>query len=338
VPVLAKLVPSERLDRIVHAVGLASMWTNGGLYDNGWPRITAFSNAYNMQIGSVFFGIFGGRRTGDAELVRFYRDVTRSPGALAIYGRGLRSYSSDVRKNDPSDLLYQGISDLWLRVVELTCDENLMLHPTVFGRFSDAVDVTGDLQHRRLSQPAGAATDMRGNFFRTQTHDHRWGAWDAVPYIQMLRDAGEAKPAGLTDAVYAMHLNSQGKPNWSTLMNFFHPLAMLQQVRDGYVPPKLPALPQNVKSAAAGGGVEVTWSAVPGAVGYRVYRAAQEGDPLTFVNSPYGPKGKELAKATRYADPEGTPTSFYFVTAVDAQGYESHWFPDEPLPSPGKGR
>lgn len=339
IPVLAKLVPSERLDRIVHTVGVASYWTNGELYGNGWPRITAFSNAYNMQIGSVFFGIYGGKRKGDADLVRFYRDVTRSPGAVAIYGRGLRSYSGDERKQERSDLLYQGISDLWLRVVELTSDENLMLHPTVFGRFSDAVDVTGDLQHRSVDKPVGLALDCRGNFFRTQAHDHRWEGWDAAPFIQMLRNAGDPKPAGLTDAVYSMHQSSQGRINWSPLMNFFHPLAMLQQVRDGYLPPKLPPLPRNVTTvAAAGGGASVTWSAVPGAVGYRVYRAAQEGESLTFVNSPYGPKGKPLAKGTRYDDPAGTPTSFYFVTAIDANGYESHWFPNEPALAPGRGK
>jgi hypothetical protein len=336
--VLAKLVPSERFDRIVHTVGLASMWTNGELYGNGWPRITAFSNAYNMQIGSIFFGLYGGKRVGDAGLVRFYRDVARSPGTIAIYGRGQRSYSGDVRKTEASDLLYQAICDLWLRTAELTCDENLMLHPSVFGRFSDAVDVTGDLQHRPARSAVGTAIDVRGNFFRTQSHDHRWEGWDAAPYLQMLRDAGEKRPAGLTDAVYAMQRCGEGRVGWSTLMNFFHPLAMMEQVRDGYVPPKLPALPQNVRVAAAGGGAEVTWSAVPGAVGYRVYRAAQKGDPLTFVNSPYGPNGRELAKEPRYVDAQGTPTSFYFVTAVDAQGYESHWFPDEPLPSPGKGK
>lgn len=338
-PVLAKLVSSQRLDRIVHAIGLASYWTNGELYPTGWPRITAFSNAYNMQIGSVFFGLYGGKRTGDADLARFYRDVTRSPGALAIYGRGQRSYSGDIRNQEQSDLLYQAICDLWLRVIELTCDETLMLHPTVFGRFSDAVDVTGDLQHRPVDQTPGAALDWRGNFFRTQAHDHRWEAWDAAPYLQMLRDPSDPNPAGLTDAVYAMHLGGKGKPNWATLPNFFYPVVLLQDVRAGYAPPNLPALPRQVRAQAGKrGGTTVTWEAVPNAVGYRVYRAEREGDPLVFVNSPYGPQGKSLAREPRFDDPAGTPGHFYFVTAVDAQGYESHWFPDEPAPVPGKGR
>jgi hypothetical protein len=335
-PVLAKLAAAPRLDRIVHAVGTASYWTNGGLYGNGWPRITAFSNAYNMQIGSIFFGIYGGKRVGDATLVRFYRDVARSPGAIAIYGRGLRSYSTDVRRTEASDLLYQAICDLWLRTIELTCDENLMLHPSVFGRFSDAVDVTGDLQHRPAGSAVGTALDVRGNFFRTQCHDHRWEAWDAAPYIQMLRDAGEERPAGLTDAVYAMRRCAQGRVGWSTLMNFFHPLAMMREIRHGYRPPALPPLPRDVRTTAVAGGVAVHWTPVADAVGYRVYRAPHRGEPLTFVNSPYGPGGHELAKTPPFLDANGSPTDFYFVTAIDARGYESHWFPNEPPIAPGR--
>lgn len=338
VPVFAKMEPSERFNKIVHATAKASMWTNGGLYSNGWPRITAFSNAYNMQIGSVIYGLYGGKATGDQELVRFYRDVTRSPGAIAIYGRGLRCYSGDVRRAEPSDSLYQAISDMWLRVAELTADENLMMHPTVYGRFSDAVDVTGDLQHRSPGTAPGDALDYRGNFFRTQIHDHRWEAWDALPNVQVLRDPTAEQPAGLSDIVYAYHFRSQGKVNWSELMNYFHPVAMLNTVAATYNPPTLPALPQNVKVAPGSQGVTVSWSAVPGAVGYRIYRAAQEGDPLTFVNSPYGPNAKELAKGTSFADPEGKPTDFYFVTAIDDKGFESHWFPDEPKPITAKAK
>lgn len=112
---------------------------------------------------------------------------------------------------------------------------------------------------------------------------------------------------------------------------------MMQHVRQGYRPPTLPPLPGNVQAAAASGGVQVSWAAVPGAVGYRVYRAAQEGDPLTFVNSPYGPQGKALATGTSYLDADGSPSDFYFVTAVDAAGRESHWFPNEPALVAGAG-
>ena len=59
--------------------------------------------------------------------------------------------------------------------------------------------------------------------------------------------------------------------------------------------------------------------------------------PLTFLNSPYRPDNRqELIKATSYTDPDGSTDHFYFVTAVDKDGHESHWFSDEPKPRPAK--
>ncbi|MEX0776962.1 MAG: hypothetical protein WD042_14750 [Phycisphaeraceae bacterium] len=342
IPTFAAYVsPGQRLDQICLAVGQASKLTNGGLYKNGFPMIRAFSNALNMQIGAAMFGIHGGKAAGDSagqELVTFYRDVLRSPGVIAIYGRGQRCYSGDIRNQEQSDSLYQAISDMWMRVIELNDNEDLMLHPAVYGRYFDAVDVLADQQHAPLDPEKGFSWD-RANFFRTQWHDHRWEAWDALPLAGMFRGVPQgiaSGPVGLTDAVYFVNKRASRGQNWATLMNYFHPLAVLQNQRlETYEAPKLPPLPQGVNMEASGrgtGGVEVTWQAVPGAVGYRIYSAASEGDALTFLNSPYGPQGKELVKGTQFIDPAGGPETFYFVTAVDAKGYESRWFPNEPAP------
>ena len=83
--------------------------------------------------------------------------------------------------------------------------------------------------------------------------------------------------------------------------------------------------------------MKVAWSPVESAVGYRIYRSERIGKPLTFLNSPYTPEKRgELAKDTNYVDEAGSQDYFYFVTAVDKDGHESSWFPDEPIPRPGK--
>jgi hypothetical protein len=40
-----------------------------------------------------------------------------------------------------------------------------------------------------------------------------------------------------------------------------------------------------------------------------------------------------LVKATRFEDPQATDKSIYMITAQDAAGRESRWFPNEPIPS-----
>ena len=72
---MTHLQPTDRLDRICYAVAEASLWTNGQPYENGWPYIAAFANAYNMQVGSVFAGIYSGKLAGDEELVRFFTTI-----------------------------------------------------------------------------------------------------------------------------------------------------------------------------------------------------------------------------------------------------------------------
>jgi hypothetical protein len=133
VPLAKFVAPGERLDRICLAIGEGSRHVNGAVDSWGWPYIRCFSSALNMQCGSIELGIYGGQRAGRTDLVAFYRDVARQNGMLGIYGRGQRTYSSAVRNPESSDLLYQCISDLHLRTAELNCDEDLWLHPAVYG-------------------------------------------------------------------------------------------------------------------------------------------------------------------------------------------------------------
>ena len=331
--------PNERLDKMCYSIGRASMLANGAVYkDSGMPHIISFSNAYNMQIGSVYFGLFGGKKFNDPWMTMFYRDVTRSNGAAAIYGHGERCYSSDVRNAEASDLLYQAISDLWLRSIELTQNEDLWIHPSAYARFTDAIDVTGDLQHHH-PDPAKHSSYLRGNFFRTQSHDHRWEGWDAAPFMAMLENPNDELPPGITEAYYfTRNLTLAGGINWSCLNNFFHPMVDLKLARDHYTPPVAPALPQGTKVAAdPAGGVTITWQANAGDVaGYRVYRSELQGRMMTLLNSPYVPERHKLITETRYNDPAGAVDKFYLVTAVDSKGIESRWFVDEPFPVAGK--
>ncbi len=343
VPYAMYLGPSERLDKMCYAIGRGSMLTNGQVYPEGFPYIKSFANAYNMQIGSVYFGIYSGKKLNDPWMTLFYRDINKANGTANIYGHGERAYSGNMGQGATSDVLYQAISDLWLRAIELVCNENLSIHPAAYARFTDTIDVTSDLQHHTLT-PETHWSQYRGNFFRGQQHDHRWESWDAMPYLILQEYADEEVPAGITEAIYyskrqADELIRLGKqPNWSTLMNFFHPMFNLRVARHNYAPPTLPALPGDVKVVSAGtGGVRITWSPVEGAVGYRVYRSDRIGLPLTFLNSPYVPgRRAELIQDTSYDDPVGSPEMFYFVTAVDKAGFESSWFPDEPTPRPGR--
>lgn len=78
--------------------------------------------------------------------------------------------------------------------------------------------------------------------------------------------------------------------------------------------------PQNVDTVSQpqGGAIEICWDAVPGADGYRLYRAANSGGPYELVTD-------QLITDTCYLDTglEDGVTYFYIVRAVDALGNES---------------
>lgn len=341
VPFAKYIAPSERLDQMCDSIARGSMIVNGRLYKEGLPYINAFSNAYNMQVGSIMFGLYAGKKLNDPQMTLFYRDVTKSNGVAGIYGHGERGYSGDMRSREQSDVLYQAISDNWMRCAELQSNEDLSIHPATYSRYTDAIDVTADLQHRGLT-PANKSNGM-ANFFRAQQHDHRWESWDVMPYVMLSEHADEDTPAGLTAACYYVRdevawMKANDKtPNHAQLTQYVHPLMNLRTVRHDFKPPTLPALPGNIKAVSSADGVRITWSPVDGAVGYRVYRSERIGKPLTLLNSPYRKDDpKPLVKETAFTDPTGSPDRFYFVTALDKDGFESNWFPDEPQSRPGK--
>ena len=333
----ALAMPTERVDRLCLAVGRAQRQFNGRTDPTGFPYVDCFATALNMQVGSYLMGIHGGGKLGDGELARFYRDCARTPAVLGIYGHGQRPYPGLATGPVNSDLLYECNSDTWLRTIELVCNEDLWLHPSVFGRYFDCVDVNADRCHRTLTDDGKRPRSWhRASFFRGQSHDHRWESWATGPYLGMLADARDGGAVGLTEACYyTRHLIGRWI-NWPEITTFFLADIALREGLRRYRPPGAPSGPTDLKVARAADGNVLTWRAPPGqTAGCRVYRAAKTGGPWTWVNSPYASPPGPLVKGTRYIDPSGKADDVYFVTALDAAGRESRWFADEPSPHPG---
>ena len=337
VPLAAYVSPAERLDRVCLAIGRAQRQLNGKADAYGFPFIHCFATALNMQTGSYMVGLYAAKKTGDPDLLQYYRDCARTPAILGIYGHGQRTYSGCLTGPEPSDLLYEALSDHWLRSIELACGEDLWLHPAVFGRYLDSVDVTADLSHRTLGDPGrGMPSWWRANLFRGQAHDHRWESWDAAPYAGLSARAADGGAIGLAEACYFARHRAGRAINWSELMPLFLADVNLREGLRRYRPEPAPPLPAGARVTAAGGGNVVTWQAAAGdGIGYRVYRADRMGGPWTLVNSPYAQAAAPPVQGTRFTDTGGKPGQVYFVTAVDAKRRESRWFPDEPLPEAG---
>jgi len=318
----------------VHAVGLAyarGVREVGGRADaTGLPYIDCFNRTLNMQMGPMLFGLTEGKRAGDEELVRFYRDLATSPPVLGVFGRGQRPYTGAAAKDaDQTDYLYQAISDFWLRTAELLAGENLQLHPLAYGRYTDCIDVTADLYHGEWAKDQSDSGDVRANFFRGQAHTHRWLGWSCAPFIRLLQAPEEEAKVGLTEAIrYAQARKGHWK-NWPDLT--FYLLADLL-VREGLTrasPVTLPAPPADVRVQRNGATAQVSWTPAPGAASYRIYRAEKPGGPYRWLNSPYTEPAGERLTGTGYRDAKSTASAGYVVTSVDANGRESAW-PDTP--------
>jgi len=336
VPLAAWVRPADRLDAIALTVARAQRQVNGRTDEFGLPYVQCFASALNMQVGSALCGLYAGRKAGDLDLAQFYRDAVRTPAVLGVYGHGQRPYTGCAKGPQPSDLLYEALSDHWLRTIELVCQEDLGLHPSVFGRYFDCVDVTADLAHRTLGEAGDRAPSWhRANFFRGQCHDHRWESWDAAPYVGLLAHAPDAGRVGLTEACYFVRHRVGRRVNWSELLPLLLADLNLSHGLGAYRPERGPPLPAGVQVRRGDAGNGVAWRAVAGQVlGYRVYRAERMGGPWTLLNSPYASPPAPLAAGTTYTDAGGGPGHVYFVTAVDAARRESRWFDDEPLPRP----
>jgi hypothetical protein len=283
-------------------------------------------------------GIYSGKKKGDLELVQFCRDGARTPATLDIFGHGQRTYPGNrVTGQDSTDLLYEDICDYHLRAIEVFCQEDLWLHPAAFGRYFDCVDVNADI-YQATPEWSKRRAWHRANLFRAQAHDHRWEAWDVSPYMGIFRHADDAGTVGITEANYYLRWVSGAPINWSELMWFFHADLMLAEGLKAYRPEPGPVLPEGLQVKRQGEDNLLTWKAVPGVVGYRIYRADKMGGPWIFVNSPYTDEPAGLIAATTYLDRGAGAGQVYFVTAMDAQRRESRWFPQEPMPRPGKGK
>lgn len=337
VPFAKYLAPSEKMDQVALAIAKASRKTNARVEKFGFPYLNCFATAFNMQIGSYHTGIYAGKKLNDLELARYYRDCARNQSTLCIYGHGQRTYPGNiVGGQDQSDLLYESVSDYHLRAIEVFCNEDLWLHPAALGRYFDCVDVMADFHHR--SPPGGKERRSwhRANFFRGQSHDHRWESWTCAPYMGIFAHADNRGQVGLTEGVYWLNDVSKTPINWPELMWFTHAAIMLKNGLADYQPDPAPALPKKVTSSASDQGTTVKWEPVANATEYRVYRADKMGGPWTFLNSPYAKEPSKLTvTGTQAVDPDGKPGQVYWVTALDAKQQESRWFPEEPLPVRG---
>jgi hypothetical protein len=288
VPFSAFLRPTTWLDRKCASLADVSRLANGRVTAEGWPHVRSFANAFNMHVGTYLMGLWGGRKTGNRDLARWCLDATQSQNVLGTYGHGQRPYTMNLGNSDASDSLYQFISDFWLRAIELICQEDLALHPSIYGKYFDAVDVNADIYQATITETGERKPSWwRATFFRTQTHDHRWEGWAVAPYVGMFAKASDGGKVGLTEACYYMQRDVGTVPSYNSVLYFFFPGAMLKGLA-AYHPVPRPPLPGDVKVAPAGGKNVVTWSPVAGDVaGYRIYRARGDDTPWTWINSPY---------------------------------------------------
>lgn len=369
VPFAAFVNDHVSLNQAAYRLGQGSRLVLGQATPEGWPNIRNFANAANMKVGPFLCAMWGGAKLGDRDLLQWGRDAATSQNLLATYGHGQRPYNMSSGVREPSDLVYIAVTDFWLRVAELACNEDLSIHPSVYGRYFDMVDVNADLYQGwpGPEDPDGGRRRSwwRAAFLRGQAHDHRWEAFACDPYLGALAKADDRGRVGITESCYYMHYTADRAVSWNQVMTHaFFPVVAITEGLSAYRPAKRPAMPGNLRVSREGRVAKLRWEAVPGAAGYRVYRAARRGGPWTWLNSPYAgakpvelptaaakrrwkEEGKtpeirwpalpdKLVKVNHYEDRGGAEGDLYFVTAEDSQGRESRWFPDEPLPPASK--
>mgnify|MGYP001342045005 CR=1 FL=1 len=300
----------------------------GGMVDaGGSPYVDCFNRTLNMQMGAVLFGLTAGAKAGDAELVRFYRDLATAPAVLGVFGRGQRPYTgAPATRPDQTDYLYQAICDFWLRATEILGNEDLGLHPLAYSRFTDCVDVMADLYHGPAANHKAELPGLaRANFYRGQAHTHRWLGWSAAPYIRLLEKPEEAGAVGATEALHYTHSLKGRWKNWPDLT--FYVLADLL-VREGpsrYERPELLDAPTRVRVQRGARETEIAWEAASGASGYRIYRSDTPGGPYRWLNSPHAETPGKPITSTRFVDAGAKKEACYVVTAVDGSGREGRW-------------
>jgi len=316
-----------RVSEINLAMARAVRRAGGKVDEAGSPYIDCFNRTLNMQMGPVLFGLTAGVSAGDVELVSFYRDLATAPPVLGVFGRGQRPYTGAPAKSaDQTDYLYQAICDFWLRATELLGNEDLGLHPLAYSRFTDCVDVTADLYHgpaaNHKEELPGVA---RANFFRGQAHTHRWLGWSAAPYIRLLENPDERGSVGVTEALHHTRSLKGRWKNWPDLTFYVLADLLVREALERHERAELLAAPKNVRAQRGARETEIAWAGVPGASGYRIYRAEKPGGPYRWLNSSHTDTPGRLVTAPRFVDANPAKSAAYVVTAVDANGREGRW-------------
>jgi hypothetical protein len=296
----------------------------GRTNEEGWPYLDVFFRTQNMQMGPPLLTLADAG--ADPGLRRYYRDQLSAPTVAAVMLRGLRPYAgSPQSKPGESDTLYQGVVDFMLRATELSLNESLGLQPVAFGRYLDAVDVNADLFHpaHPRSEDSGDIF-ARANFFRTQSHLHRWLAWGPVPFIALLQTPppeGSSFP-GATEAWHFADMLAGRWKNWPD-QSWLFLASVLPEKAATYNPPPRPTAVATVRFQHRGDGNHVTWDSRAGAAAYRLYRL-RHGAPPQWIDSPYR-GGKQLDERTERIDPEGKTDDSYIVHLLNKDGQESPW-------------
>ncbi len=297
----------------------------GRVDESGWPYLDVFSRTQNMQMGPPLLTLADAG--ANAETRQYYRDLLSAPTLGAVMLRGLRPYQGRAQtQSGESDTLYQAVVDFMLRATELATNESFGLQPVAFGRYLDAIDVNADLchpAHPRSEDQGGRFA--RANFFRTQSHLHRWLAWGPAPFFALLRT-----PPGETDGMFpgateawqfADVLSGRWK-NWPD-QSWLFLSSVLPEKAQTYHPAPRPVAVNAVRTEHRAAGNNVSWEPQPGAKSYRVYRL-RSGSPPFWLGSPYRDGGQE-SDATERVDPDGKPDDRYLVHVIDQAGHESAW-------------
>jgi photosystem II stability/assembly factor-like uncharacterized protein len=170
-----------------------------------------------------------------------------------------------------------------------------------------------------ITVPAGTfdtykvdATEVHTNPTQTLTLTQAGSYW-IDPKVGIIQYKGtETKRNASNTVLYTMYL--QDDPNTTSSVENYG-FQLTRWTPAGAIPV---AAPRGVSAAPSGGGITLEWDPVPNATGYKVYRPANSGDPLSSSIS-----GTIPASSTpSFTDPSpnsGT-TYYYRVTAVGPAG------------------
>jgi hypothetical protein len=299
----------------------------GRTNEEGWPYLDVFFRTQNMQMGPPLLTLADSG--ADPALRRYYRDQLSAPTLNAVMLRGLRPYAGRAQeKGGESDTLYQAVVDFLLRATELSLNESLGLQRVAFGRYLDAIDVNADLYHPahpRAEDEGGRFA--RANFFRTQSHLHRWLAWGPAPFIALLQppdkeSEGQLFP-GATEAWQFANVLSGRWKNWPD-QSWLFLASVLPEKAAGYSPAARPAGAVNLRVQHQAEGNHISWDKADAAAGYRIYRQHRDLPPR-WLNSPYREGSGQTNLQTEFLDRDGKSDDSYQVHVVDEAGRESGW-------------